>query len=202
MTQAAITATGLKGFMQWLQQDQPGVYAATAAKIAKAVPKGFSGFNGSVLMNRRLAAGRRSMRLRGYGGLGSCCNGIQTVGLCAALGIPDINVTDTCCMATPGIETSCAANSGATCSTSLTGIANIINSVTGAALTAQQNASYNNLLQTQLSRASTGLTPLVLSSSAAGVPKISSLLGSSGGTLLLVGGAGLLLYMLLGRKRV
>lgn len=183
MTQAAITDTGLKGFLLWLKQDQPAVYKATAAQIAKAVPRGFSGFNGSVLMTRRLGAARRSMRLRGLGDSCFC-----SVGICAALATPNI------C-----IDTSCAANSGATCSSSLTGIANIINSVTGAALTAAQQAQYNQILQSQLGRASSGLPPLVLSSSGAGIPLLSGLTGSSG-TLLLVGGAAVVLFLLFGRK--
>jgi hypothetical protein len=200
MTPAAVKATGLKGFMQWLQQDQPGVYAAVAAKIAKAVPTGFSGFNGSVLMSRRLAMGRRSMALRGYGRLGDC-SGISSVGTCAAMAIPNLCLDPASCLVTPGIETSCAANSGATSSVDLTGVANIINSVAGAALTAQQNAAYNNLLQTQLSRASTGLTPLVLSSRAAGIPTIGGLTSGSSSSLLLLAGGGVLLYLLFGRRR-
>jgi hypothetical protein len=184
MTAQAISATGLKGFLQWLQQDQPGIYAATASKIAKAVPKGFSGFNGSAKTAARLAVGRRSMRLRGYGGLGCCA--IQSVGTCAATG------------STPNfcIDTSCAANSGATCASSLTGVANIISSVAGAALSASEANTYNNLVQTQLARASTGLSPLQLSSTTAGVPTVTSALSGSTGTLLLVAGAGLLLWML------
>lgn len=189
----AVSTTGLRGFLQWLQADQPAVYAAAAKQIAKAVPKGFSGFNGSALMSRRLAAGRRSMALRGYAGLGDCGCGISSVGTCATLGVSSINFG---C----NVETSCAANSGATCAPSLTGIANIINSVAGAALTAQQNAAYNQLVQTQLSRASTGLSPLQLSSSEAGIPTIAGLTSGSTGTLLLVGGAGVLLYLLFGRS--
>jgi hypothetical protein len=190
----AVSATGLKGFLQWLQADQPAVYAAAAKQIAKAVPKGFSGFNGSALMSRRLAAGRRSMALRGYAGLGDCGScGISAIGTCATLATSSINFG---C----NVETSCAANSGATCAPSLTGIANIINSVAGAALTAQQNAAYNQLIQTQLSRASTGLSPLQLSSSAAGIPTIAGLTSGSTGTLLLIGGAGVVLYLLFGRS--
>lgn len=184
MTVPAINATGLKGFLQWLQQDQPAIYAATAAKIAKAVPKGFSGFNGSVKTARRLAVGQRSMRLRGYGSLGCCA--IQSIGTCAA----------TSCTPNFNIDTSCAANSGATCSSSLTGIASIISSVAGAAMDASEASTYNNLVQTQLGRASTGLSPLQLSSTTAGVPTLGAALSGTAGTVLLVAGAGLLLWML------
>lgn len=184
MTQV-ISDTGLKGFLLWLKQDQPGVYAATAAKIAKAAPRGFSGFSGSVATARRLASGRRSMRLRGFG---DCC-GIQSVGLCAALATPNV------C-----IDTSCAANSGATCASDLTGIANIINSVTGAALSVAQQSQYNSILQSQLTRASSGLPPLTLSSTASGVPLLSGLTSGGTGTLLLLGGGAVVLYLLFGRK--
>jgi hypothetical protein len=184
MTVQAIGATGLKGFLQWLQQDQPAIYAATATKIAKAVPKGFSGFNGSAKTTRRLAAGRRSMQLRGYGSLGCCA--IQSVGTCAA----------TSCTPNFNIDTSCAANSGATCASSLTGVADIISSVAGAALDASEASTYNSLVQTQLNRASTGLSPLQLSSTTAGVPIVAGALSGTTGTVLLVAGAGLLLWLL------
>jgi hypothetical protein len=185
MTVQAIGSTGLRGFMKWLQQDQPAVYAATAAKIAKAAPKGFSGFNGSALRAALLRSGRRSMQLRGYGGLGCC--GIQSVGTCSATcGTSAINW---------GTCTSCAANTGATTGTCLTGIANIINSVAGAALTVQQQSEYSSLVQQQLGRAQAGSSPLTISSSSAGVPLIGGLSGT-GSVLLLVGGAGVLLYLL------
>jgi hypothetical protein len=184
MTVQAIGATGLKGFLQWLQQDQPAIYSATASKIAKAVPKGFSGFNGSAKTSARLAVGRRSMRLRGYGALGCCA--IQSIGTCAA----------TCSTPNFCINTSCAANSGATCASSLSGVASIIGSVASAALTASEASTYNDLVQTQLNRASTGLSPLQLSSTTAGVPVVSGALGGSAGTILLIAGAGLLLWML------
>lgn len=190
---ASITATGLKGFLQWLQQDQPAIYAATAAKIAKAVPKGFSGFNGSALTSARLRVGRRSMALRGYGALGCC--GIASVGTCAAT-----SYTPNFCFATSSTScTASAANSGATCSASLSGVASIIGAVAGAALSASQANAYNTLISTQLARASTGLSPLQLSSSAAGVPTLGGALAGSTGTLLLVGGAAVLAYLLFGK---
>lgn len=181
MTQA-ITATGLRGFLQWLQADQPAIYAATAKQIAKAVPRGFSGFNGSVLQTRRLRAGNRSMRLRGFG---DCC-GVQSVGICAALTTPSI------CF-----DTSCAANTGTSSAVDLTGIANIINSVSGAALSASEASSYNSMVQSQLARAQQGLAPLTLTSGAAGIRTIaSSLTSGTGGTILLIGGAAVLLWLL------
>jgi hypothetical protein len=195
MTTQAISATGLKGFLQWLQYDQPAIYAATAAKIAKAAPRGFSGFNGSTLASMRLAQGRRSMRLRGY--LGGCC-----AGSCMLAPVPSVS----CVTPMPNvcIDVSCAANSGATCASSLTGVANIITAVSGAALNASQAAAYNSMVQSQLARASTGLSPLTLSSVSAGVPIVSAsslgLTASSSSTLLWIGGGALLLWMLLGRK--
>jgi hypothetical protein len=185
MTQA-ITSTGLQGFLAWLKQDQPNVYAAVAAKIQQAVPRGFSGFNGSVAKGIRLAQGRRSMRLRGYGGLGSCCApAMSMVGICSALQTPQV------C-----IETTCAANTGTTCNSTLTGVANIISATAGAVLGQEQLDTYNNIVGQQLQRASTGLYPLQISSRAAGLPLISGLgssLSGSSGLLWLLGG-GLLLW--------
>jgi hypothetical protein len=185
---AAVSQTGMKGFLTWLKQDQPAIYAATAPTIAKAAPRGFSGANASALTNLRLAQGRRSMLMRGNR-LSGCC-GLQSVSTCCGTPAPvGVNIC-----------TSCAANSGTTCASTLTGVANIVGTVASTVLSAQQQAQYNNLVQTQLSRAQAGLSPLQLSSSAAGVPTISgSSLGlSSGtGTLLLIGGGLALLWALL-----
>lgn len=192
MTQPAITATGFRGFLQWLKQDQPEVYAATALKIQQAVPRGFSGFNGSVVKNIRLSQGRRSMRLRGYGSLG-CCAPLQAVGTCAALAVPQFCV-----------ETTCAANTGATCNSTLTGVANIIAATSGAVLGQEQQATYNSIVQQQLARASAGTYPLAIYSRSSGIPLITGLvsgLGGSSGTLLLVGGGVLLLWLLSSRRR-
>jgi len=171
--------------------DQPGVYAATASRIAKAAPRSFSGFNGSVLRNIKLSQGRRSMALRGYARLGCCSTGcapgLQSVSSCAIAVAPNVGC----------IDTSCAANSGTTCSSSLTGVANIISSVSAAALNAQEASAYNNLVSTQLARAQQGLPPLTLSSTAAGIPTIPGLTSSSTGTLVLLGGAALLAYLVL-----
>jgi hypothetical protein len=200
MTQAqGVSATGLKGFLQWLQQDQPAVYAATASKIAKAVPKGFSGFNGSVLQNMRMSQGRRSMALRGYR-LSGCC----TVGTCGVSLAPVSSCAETIAPSVSnscfGItDTSCAANSGATCNSTLTGVANIISAVSGAALNASQASAYDSLVNTQLSRAQQGLSPLTLTSPAAGVPTIAA--GTtSASTILWVAAAAAGLFLLFARK--
>jgi hypothetical protein len=187
---AAISSTGMRGFLQWLQQDQPAIYAATAAKISKAAPKGFSGFNGSVVQNMRLAQGKRSMRLRGYS-LSGCC-GSMGCGVSLSTVQPACAIAPNVC-----IDTACAANSGTTCASTLTGVANIITAASSAVLSAQQQSAYDSLVSTQLQRAQSGLTPLSLSSTAAGVPVVSgSSLGVStnSGTLLLIGGALLLLW--------
>jgi hypothetical protein len=186
MAVQAISATGLKGFLQWLQQDQPAIYAATASKIAKAVPKGFSGFNGSAKTSHRLAIGRRSMQLRGYGGLGCC--GIQSVGTCAA----------TCGMSAVNICTSCAANGGSTCSSSLSTVASIVTSAASALLgCCNASSTYSGIVSSQLGRAGSGLSPLTISSAGAGVPVVAGTgLSGSTGTVLLIAGAGLLLWML------
>jgi len=37
-----ITDTGIRGYLKWLREDQPGIYEKVAAKIAQAVPQAFS----------------------------------------------------------------------------------------------------------------------------------------------------------------
>jgi hypothetical protein len=48
-----ITATGLRGFLEWFQQDQPGIYAKVAPHLPKLAPQAFSAYT------------RRSKTLRG-----------------------------------------------------------------------------------------------------------------------------------------
>jgi hypothetical protein len=140
-----------------------------------------------MVKSMRLGQGRRSMRLRGYGSLG-CCAPLQAVGTCAALAVPQFCV-----------ETTCAANTGPTCNSTLTGVANIIAATSGAVLGQEAQNTYNSLVQQQLSRASAGSYPLSISSRSVGVPLITGLTSSSSGTLLLLGG-GLLLVWALSRR--
>jgi hypothetical protein len=166
-----ITATGLKGFMQWLKQDQPAIYKATALQIAKAAPQGFSGFNGAYAQSVRLRRGRASMH-----GLGSCCS--------------------TSCITTCSTETSCAANSGSSTAQTLSAAASVISAASSAVLSQEQQNSYNSLVNSQLQRAQSGLTPLTASSASVGVPTVtsSSSSSSSTGLLLLAAGAAALLF--------
>jgi hypothetical protein len=41
---APITATGMKGFLLWIQREQPVLFARIATKIPKAVPQAFSAY--------------------------------------------------------------------------------------------------------------------------------------------------------------
>lgn len=194
MTTPAITSTGLKGFLQWLQVDQPAIYQAAAAKIQKAVPKGFSNYNGSVVQNMRLSQGRRAQGFRGFGDdTSDFTPDLTAVGLDSTYATSGIDFGS-------DSDTSDAANSGTTDASTLTGVANIISSVSGAVLSQQQQQTYNNIVQTQLQRAQQGLPPLNLTSSASGLPLISGL-SSGSSSLVWLGGAAVLLYLLVGRKR-
>jgi hypothetical protein len=187
-----IAQTGLKGFLLWLKQDQPGIYQATAAAIAKAAPKGFSNYNASVVTRMRKSQGRRSMAQ--FGSLGDDSDSmLQSVSFDSS----DSSLLPDDISYAP--DTSTVANSGTTDAATLNSVANIINSVAGAALGEQQQQTYSQLVNAQLARAQQGTNPLVLSSRTAGIPLLGSLTSSSGGLLVLGIGAVVLLALLGGR---
>jgi len=197
----SITATGLKGYLQWLKTDQPALYAKLANQIAQAVPKGFSDYNQSLVRNIRVRQARDARALkRGMSGLGQDPSDpfdfLQPVNVTPDFGDPlAVDLT------TQQTDVAEAANSGSTLSTIANTVSQLVNTAASGYLTVQQAQAYQQLNNAQLQRAAAGLPPLQVSSTGSGIPLItgSGSLGSSG-ILLLAGGAVLLAIMLGGGK--
>lgn len=79
-----ITATGLRGFLEWFQQDQPGIYAKVAPYLPKVAPQAFSAYTRRSKTLRgiykRGMSGRSPQRLADYcfGGCFGGCFGADT----------------------------------------------------------------------------------------------------------------------------
>ena len=192
MTAAAalpITATGIKGFLKWLQREQPAVYVRAAPQIAKLVPQAFSRFGrlGTYRTSRSivLASERRLQRM---GSLGQDTT-LQPIDLSAT--------TD---MSVPTVDVADAANSGPTSSGTASMIANIVNGISSLYLTKQQSDLNSQIVSAQIANAAAGRPPLNVSPGAYGIPAITAGTSSST-TWLLVGGGLLVVAALFARKR-
>lgn len=69
MTQI-ITDTGMRGFLKWFQQDQPGIYAKIAPYLTRIAPQAFSAYTRRSKTLRNIyktgLSGRSPQRLAGY----------------------------------------------------------------------------------------------------------------------------------------
>jgi hypothetical protein len=218
-TAPPITSTGMKGFLQWYQREQPAVYAQAAPVIQQQLPQVFSGYNqskrqvvrsraGLASLERRVSAGGRLPRaMTRLHGLGQClcfesciAAGLQSPNVCLATEEVSCQALCSITVAAPSTTTCVAstANTSAGTSTPTTSaVASIIGGIVGATLVGSQLETANAMTDQQLLRAQAGLVPLNLSMGASGVPLISSTGTSGTGSLLLVLliGAGLLLMM-------
>jgi hypothetical protein len=196
MAKNDISETGLKGYLKWLKQDQPGLYQRVANAIAQSVPKGFSDYNQTLVAGIRRTHSARVASMRGLGAIGTDEN----------LYLSDPFYADSYGVATPAVtETSDAANMGSTSSTVGDTIAAIVNGATTGYLTVQQAQQYAAINQAQIQRMQSGLPPATVSSTASGIPLISgpaSLFGGgSSGLFPLVLIGGLIFVLATGKKR-
>lgn len=172
-----IQDTGIRGYLKWLQLDQPGIYAVIAPHIAQQAPEAFSDYEQSHAMGTLM--------------------GLGDDGLTTTFDSTDMFGNPTTTTNPPDVAN--AANSGA----SSPSITSIISGLVGAAgqifLAKSQVDTLKQVNDVQLQRAQMGLPPLNTSSLSMGIPQVNVGLGSSamtatGGTLAVVGGLGLLLF--------
>jgi len=185
-----IQDTGIRGYLKWLQCDQPGIYARAAPIIAQQVPEAFS--------DRE-----QSMAMAGLMGFADeAASGVTTffgdaVAFDDSASVPTSGETGT-------TDVASAANSGAASSATISAIGNIVNSVAQYFLNKQQAELNAQVNAPQLQRAGAGLTPGATSSASVGVPQVQAA-GVAGGTVanvVMVGlVSGLLLYALMGKGR-
>ncbi len=169
-----IQDTGIRGYLKWLQQDQPGLYKEAAPHIARLLPRAFSNYEQSQAMGA----------LMGFAADDFSTPPLTDIGV----DIPSVST-----------DVANAADSGASSPDIASGIAQIIGSIADAyktkTTTDTQNKVYQDITQAQLQRAQAGLGPLTISSGQYGIPQISTAAakqiasgtGLALGALLLVG---------------
>lgn len=215
---ALIRTTGIKGFLQWFQREQPDLYNKIAPQLPALIPKAFSNYTQTRKHLQKVYQGSFSSRpTNGMSGLSdyelpalyvtapAISSDPVTVNYSAQLA-PTYYAnpaTFTTPVDTGDLNTvqvspvSAAANTGTTSNA----IANAIGQTVGAAasiyMTNAQAALQQSVVQSQLARAAAGLPPLNTSLSQLGVPIVST--GSlSTGSMMLLGGAALLAIILSG----
>jgi hypothetical protein len=179
MTSANITDTGIRGYLKWLQHDQPGLYKRVAPHIAQLVPQAFSDHEQS------LALGALS---------DDAATGVTTT----------FDTFDAFSGASAGTDVANAANTGAASPDIASAITNIVTAGLQAYTTQQttqaQIDAYKQINQAQLQRAISGGTPLAVSSSSLGIPIVTGGTAAAGIGAAGVGIAVLVGLYLLGRK--
>jgi len=175
-----IQDTGVRGYLKWLQEDQPGIYQQIAPQLAQQVPEAFSDYEQSRAMGSLM-------------GLADDGVGFDTSGW----------TTETLTSRTPDVAS--AANQGASSSGIVSTIANLVGAAGQIFLAKSQVDTLKQVNNIQLQRAQLGLAPLDMSTYRLGVPQVN--LGLSSGTLTgggialaVVAGLGLM-FALSGRKR-
>jgi hypothetical protein len=189
-TMQPITATGTQGFLQWLAQFQPAVYTKIAPELPRKAPQLFSQFEasgglGAYMQRQRLA----------LAGLSDAATDASSIGL------QPIDLTAIDQSQLPDVAS--AANPTPPDTSSAGWLSSLINGVSSAFLTVNQAQQQSAIVNAQLQRAQAGLPPLTVTTSAAGLPLISSstIFGLPTSTVL-IGGALLIGgYLLLGRKK-
>ncbi len=175
-----IQDTGIRGYLKWLQQDQPGLYAAIAPQIVAQAPEAFSDYEQS--------RGMSTLMGLSDDGVTTTFDTTDTFNPSATVTAPDV---------------ASAANSGS----SSPSVTSIISSLVAAAgqvfLAKSQVDTLQNVNNIQLQRAQAGLPPLNTSSLSLGIPQISlsqsTLTG--GGIALAVGGLLGLAWLMKGSGR-
>lgn len=195
----AIIDTGIRGFLKWFKQAQPGIYKKIAGKLPAQVPQAFSGYHEGGWKTAGLSRDQvNAMMNRQFAGFGDSTVdtsdfpdfSLQPVDVTASLSAP------------PTVDVSQAANTGSTSSTLASAIGSIIAGASSLYMTKQQLDIQNQVVQTQLQRAAAGLPPLPASLSNLGVPQVSvGLSAGTGAGIALVGGAVLLFLLMSGKGK-
>lgn len=164
-----INETGVRGFLKWYQQAQPGLYKKIAPEVAKHVPAAFTDYHNG---HWKIA------------GLGQS-DALQQLSVDPSL------------IRAPTVDVSTAANDGAASSSITDTISNIVKGISTLYLTKKQADIQQQVVNTQLQRAAAGLPPLPTSLSNLGVPQVNvGLSGGMGTGLVVAGSVAALLFIL------
>lgn len=169
--QTDIQATGTRGFLKWLQQDQPAIYARVAPQLPQKAPQLFSDFEA--------AGGPMGAYQRRLAGLGDD----SSTGLIAPI---DLSAATDTTSSIPTVDVADAANSTAPDGSTANWLSSLIGGIGSAYMSVTQAQTNQQIVNAQLQRAQAGLPPLAISSSASGIPTITA--GLSSTNWLLIGG--------------
>jgi hypothetical protein len=203
----------MRGFLKWLQREQPNVYKQLAPKIAATQPGVFSDYTQSRTQLMRGRAGMASLaaRTRSLSGLGrlgqsdgSASDLSSQIQVVASSDLTPVNVavddTYTSQLPTTNVDVTDAANTTAGTPTASTNwISQAVSGITSLWTTQAQLSTAQSITNLQLQRAQQGLSPLNIGMNANGIPTIGGML-AGGGSLLLIGGA-VLLFLMMGRSK-
>jgi hypothetical protein len=202
-----INETGMRGFLKWLQRENPPAYQHIAPSLPAVDPRMFSDYNQSKAQIVRGRAGAASLVARAarMGALGQAEYSGQLPVL-AESDLTPINVAvddSTLTTAIPtNVDTTDAANQGSGTSTASTDwITSAIAGITSLWMTKAQVQTNQAITSLQLQRAQAGLSPLNIGLGANGIPIMGGSALGGGSTLLLLGGGLLVLFMLMRGRR-
>jgi hypothetical protein len=190
--QPPITDTGVKGFLKWLQRDQPVIYARVAPALPTVAPRAFSGYAKRMRTLRGIYRGsytRPSQALGQYSDYTSAAGSSTyastpvTVNYSSQLSAP-ISYQGDPAYTTPTpssvpIDTGStsgagsianAANSGSSTASTVGAIGSAISSVASQLLSAANMSALMNLVSAQLGKAQAGTSPSNVSSKSLGIP--------------------------------
>jgi hypothetical protein len=208
-----ITETGVRGFLKWFKAVQPGIYQKIAPALPKIAPAAFSDYHAGGWRTAGLSRDDAVKKLRGVY-KGNFTNRMGMEGLAsydvgyssysAYTGSPTSGYVSAYTGANTGsmppttVDTSDAANGGISDTSTTSGIASLINSVSSGLIGVTAAASQAGLINTQLSRAQAGLTPLNMELPE-GVPMVAATTTTASSTEMLIFlalGAGALLLLM------
>lgn len=203
-TPKPVTDTGIRGFLKWFKQVQPGLYKSVAPQIVKQVPAAFSNYHNGGWAVAGLSREDTVDKLNAmYAGPSFSARSPQGFGdlyaSYADFGGDLSNTFDPSSIAPPPeLDVAQAANTGVGQSTIAQNIGAVINGASKLILTGTQAATQAQIVNTQLQRAAAGLPPLTTSLNQYGVPMVTGVRGALTGStmlLLLALGGGVLLAM-------
>lgn len=171
--------TGIRGYLRWLQQDQPEVYRVAAPIIAQKVPDAFSDHEQSL----------------GQGALMGFADDAGSSGTSGA--------TSGDGSASAGPDVADAANAGSASPNVIGAIGAIVNGIASLRLQGAQLNTYSQINNAQLQRAATAGLPLATTTGSLGIPLISGFSAAPGsitGNGVLIAVAAVVALLLLGRR--
>lgn len=190
-------SSGVRGFLEWLDDQQPGISAKVKAQLPSKVPGAFSQYHAGGWMTAGMSPSQAAAvtsantlgAYRRMGGFGDVTDvslaSVDTSAITDASTLPSVDVTQ-------------AADDTST-STSITdAISGVVKGISSLYLTKQQADIQQQVVSTQLARAAAGLPPLPTSLANLGVPQVSVGLSTGTGTALLIGGGLILAIVLFG----